>query len=79
MFPSWLVGSNLGTINPLTFGIGAENQWGLYVSLSILIRGFKVILLFLLLIADYRVLQIYHHERTASLAQVLELQGLAIL
>ena len=28
MFPSWVLGLNLGTINPLTIGIDAENQWG---------------------------------------------------
>ena len=27
MIPSWLVGVNLGTTNPLTIGITAENQW----------------------------------------------------
>lgn len=27
MFPKWFVGLILGTINPLTIGIGAENQW----------------------------------------------------
>ena len=27
MFPTGLVGFNLGTANPLTIGISAENQW----------------------------------------------------
>ena len=27
MFPKWFVGLILGTINPLTIGIDAENQW----------------------------------------------------
>ena len=27
MFPTGLVGFNLGTANPLTIGIYAENQW----------------------------------------------------
>jgi hypothetical protein len=27
MFPKWFVGLNLGTNNPLTIGIDAENQW----------------------------------------------------
>ena len=30
MFPSWFVGLNLGTINPLTFSITAENQRVIY-------------------------------------------------
>ena len=36
--PQWLVGFISGTTNPLTFGTSAENQWGLLVLLSILIR-----------------------------------------
>ena len=28
LFPTWLVGFILGTTNPLTIGISAENQWG---------------------------------------------------